>query len=163
MTHFGLVFESLLLLVLIATLWQAARLHRRLAVVRDEHAQLLGVLEQFDPQARGEELSAFSTLRSDLAGLLDRLERARAQAREEGERLGEQLRVARAEIEAATGGAHGSEWLREEALNGGSNGSAVAAPGPLPVKAGPDGGRSKAERELTRHLASLYRMAVADA
>lgn len=163
MTHFALGFESLLLLVLIITLWQASRLHRRLAALRDEHAQLLAVLEQFDPQARGEELSAFSALRSDLAGLLDRLERARAQAREEGDRLAEQLRVVRAEIEAATGEAHGSEWLREEALGAGSNGPAVAAPRPASAQAGPDRGRSKAERELTRHLASLYRMAVADA
>lgn len=162
MNHFTLGFESLLLLVLVITLWQSIRLHRRLAALRDEHTQLLDALEQFDPQARGEELSAFSALRSDLAGLLDRLERARAEAREEGGRLAEQLRLVRAESEAALGTAHGLSWVCEVAPPAAAHGSA-AAPRQPSAPADRDGGRSKAERELTRHLASLRKMAVADA
>lgn len=163
MTHIALGFESFLLIVLLLTVWQASRLQVRLTGLRKEHEQLLEALEQLEPVGRGHELTALSTLRTDLLALIERIEDARSGAREEAERLAEQVRLARVDPTTESSLLQSMDWSTEKPI---LKSSKAATPAISRSESSPparEQAKSQAERDLTRHLAALRKMAAADA
>lgn len=163
MTHLALGFESFLLIVLLLTLWQASRLHVRLTALRKEHEQLLEALEQLEPVGRGHELSALSALRADLLAILDRVEHVRSSAREEADRLAEQVRLAWVDVASESGVQGSMDWLIERPVVRPSKPAAADASRSESSPRAAEPAKSRAERELTRHLAALRKMAAVDA
>lgn len=163
MTHIALGFESFLLIVLLLTLWQASRLQVRLTGLRNEHAQLLEALDQLEPVGRGHELTALSALRADLLALLERIEDVRSNAREEADCLAEQVRRARVEALSGSSLLQSRDWGIENPVVKPSKAATATVSRSEPSPSVPQPAKSRAERDLTRHLAALRKMAAADA